>query len=159
MKTTWLRILLAVTHSLPHFTGQHVHLFNNQHWPAVAPIGLIRFAEKSRNIVSVDLLWEKNTVLVEKISWKRRIIREANRADCWVELSNIVSISLDQTRLQIEHSNSTYLQAKRTAIWRNMHLMNPRWYISKQFTRLRFWKFWCGPMVAGSLKTILVSIH
>ena len=42
-------------------------------------LGPVRFAEKiSRNIVLADLLWEKNTVSAEKISWKRQIIREAN---------------------------------------------------------------------------------
>ena len=42
--------------------------------------GHVRFVEKtSRNTVPVDLLWEKNTVSAEKTSWKRRIIREANR--------------------------------------------------------------------------------
>ena len=42
--------------------------------------GPVRFAEKtSRNTVPADLLWEKNTVPAEKTSWKRRIIREANR--------------------------------------------------------------------------------
>ena len=43
--------------------------------------GPVRFAEKiSRNIVPADLLWEKNTVPAKKTNWKRRIIREANRA-------------------------------------------------------------------------------
>ena len=41
--------------------------------------GPIRFAEKtSQNIISADLLWEKNTVPTEKTSWKKQIIREAN---------------------------------------------------------------------------------
>ena len=41
----------------------------------------IRFAEKrSRNIIPIDLLWEKNIIPTKKISWKVRIIREANRA-------------------------------------------------------------------------------
>ena len=43
--------------------------------------GPVRFVEKtSRNTVPVDLLWKKNTVPARKTSWKRRIIREANRA-------------------------------------------------------------------------------
>jgi len=43
--------------------------------------GSVRFAEKtSWNSVPADLLWEKNTVLAEKITWKVRIIREANMA-------------------------------------------------------------------------------
>ena len=36
----------------------------------------------NRNTVPADLLWEKNTVLTEKTSWKRRIIREANIVSC-----------------------------------------------------------------------------
>ena len=61
----WHKILLVANHSL----------LQKKHY------GSVRFAEKiSRNIVPANLLWEKNIVPGEKISWKRRIIREANRA-------------------------------------------------------------------------------
>jgi len=44
-------------------------------------LGPDRFAEKTnRSTVPADLLWEKNTVPAEKTNYKRRIIREANRA-------------------------------------------------------------------------------
>jgi len=46
------------------------------HWISIGPV---HFAEKtSWNTVPADLLWEKNTVLAEKTSWKVRIISEAN---------------------------------------------------------------------------------
>ena len=49
--------------------------------------GPIRFAEKtSQNIISADLLWEKNTVPTKKTSWKRRIIREVNRANIQMDV-------------------------------------------------------------------------
>ena len=56
--------------------------------------GSVRFAEKtSQNIVLADLLWEKNTVPAEKISWKRRIIREANRANAATKLNHKIHIA------------------------------------------------------------------
>ena len=49
------------------------------HMPHIGPV---RFVEKtSQNTVPVDLLWEKNTVSAEKISWKVRITTEANRSN------------------------------------------------------------------------------
>ena len=54
-------------------------------------IALVRFAEKtSRNIIPVDLLWERKHCFGWKASWKVRIIRQANRA--YVE--HVIKVSL-----------------------------------------------------------------
>ena len=66
--------------------------------------GLVRFAEKtSWNIVLADLLWEKNTVPVEKTSWKVHIIRQKNRT----LMSSLVAWFL--TRFKARHDMTRIL--------------------------------------------------
>ena len=65
-------------------------------------IGPVRFAEKiSWNTIIADLLWEKNTILAKKTSWKVQIIRQANKTIIAV-LVDIYQVHMNKEKEQKE---------------------------------------------------------
>ena len=56
----------------------------------MAPFASLK--KQAETLFSADLLWEKNTFSAEKTSWKVRIIKQANRSICVLELDGYVVV-------------------------------------------------------------------